>query len=63
MRWGLIPPWASDPKIGALLTRREKEDLAINPVGNFVNSSRNDSPRCIEPVVSNRDNNSGRPSS
>ena len=46
LRWGLIPPWADDPKIGNMLINARSETVATKPAFRKAFAER----RCIIPV-------------
>lgn len=46
LRWGLIPPWAADPKIGARMNNARAETVAEKPSFRKAYAER----RCIVPV-------------
>lgn len=53
LRWGLIPSWAKDPKIGHRMFNARAETVAEKPsFSTAVNKPQNDSPECLEPLSS-----------
>ena len=49
-RW--LDPAVQEPKkLESLLVPYRAEDLAAYPISTFVNSPRNQGPKCIEPVA------------
>jgi putative SOS response-associated peptidase YedK len=48
LRWGLIPSWAKDAKIGYRLIN-PADEMAAYAISTYVNNPRNQGPKCIEP--------------